>query len=243
MPRARHRKLRWRPCGWTTATSPGLRENTSKLIAEDPPGAVRPRGHTSPAPAALPLATAAKVPFFAPFTGARPAPALQPLRPPARLLVNDETSTIAHHPGLGSIKKIAVFHQNDAYARRPALDGVELALGAQNMKPVAKATVERNSVDVAAAVKTLLAAAPDAIVQISAYKSCAAFIRAAKAAGFGGTFFNVSSARRRWPTNWVQRGRGGVVRAVALQRGAAHHRERGRRARPAANYTRPTSPA
>jgi len=30
------------------------------------------------------------------------------------------------------------------------------------------------------------------VVQISAYKSCAAYIRAAKAAGYGGTFYNVS---------------------------------------------------
>jgi ABC-type branched-subunit amino acid transport system substrate-binding protein len=37
-----------------------------------------------------------------------------------------------------------------------------------------------------------VAAQPDAIVQISAYKSCAAFIRAARAAGYGGTFHNVS---------------------------------------------------
>jgi ABC-type branched-subunit amino acid transport system substrate-binding protein len=47
-------------------------------------------------------------------------------------------------------------------------------------------------VNVAAAVKTLVAAQPDAIVQIGAYKACAAFIRAAKAAGYGGTFYNVS---------------------------------------------------
>jgi ABC-type branched-subunit amino acid transport system substrate-binding protein len=52
--------------------------------------------------------------------------------------------------------------------------------------------VERNSVDVAQAVKTLMAARPDAIVQIGAYKACAAFIKAAKAAGYGGTFYNVS---------------------------------------------------
>jgi len=57
---------------------------------------------------------------------------------------------------------------------------------------VALATVERNSVDVAAAVKTLTAAGPDAIVQISAYKSCAAFIRATRKVGYGGTFYNVS---------------------------------------------------
>ena len=30
------------------------------------------------------------------------------------------------------------------------------------------------------------------MVQISAYKSCAAFIREARKAGYGGTFYNVS---------------------------------------------------
>jgi branched-chain amino acid transport system substrate-binding protein len=52
--------------------------------------------------------------------------------------------------------------------------------------------VERNSVDVKKAVADILAKQPEAIVQISAYKSCAAFIREARKAGFGGTFYNVS---------------------------------------------------
>lgn len=46
--------------------------------------------------------------------------------------------------------------------------------------------------DVAKAVQALVAAAPDAVVQISAYKSCAAFIREARKVGYGGTFYNVS---------------------------------------------------
>src|SRR5690606_14054096 len=56
----------------------------------------------------------------------------------------------------------------------------------------ATATVERNSLDVAAAVTTILAAKPQAVVQIGAYGACAAFVREARKAGFGGTFFNVS---------------------------------------------------
>ena len=166
-------------------------ENTRKLLTEDPLSLFGYIG-TPTSVAALPLATAAKAPFFAPFTGA------MALRQPfnrfafhLRASYNDETGLIVRQlTGLG-LKKIAVFHQNDAYGKA-GLDGVELALAAQNMKPVAKATVERNSVEVAAAVKTLMAAAPDAIVQIGAYKACAAFIRAAKAAGYGGTFYNVS---------------------------------------------------
>ena len=46
--------------------------------------------------------------------------------------------------------------------------------------------------EVAPAVKTLLAARPDAVVQVGAYKACAAFIREARKAGYGGTFINLS---------------------------------------------------
>ena len=41
-------------------------------------------------------------------------------------------------------------------------------------------------------VRDIAAAMPDAVVQISAYKSCAAFIREARKAGYRGTFINVS---------------------------------------------------
>ena len=108
-----------------------------------------------------------------------------------RASYNDETGLIVKQlTGLG-LKKIAVFYQNDAYGKA-GLDGVTLALAAQNLKPVALATVERNTVNVAGAVKTLVAAGPDAVVQIGAYKACAAFIREARKAGYGGTFYNVS---------------------------------------------------
>ncbi|MDI1236071.1 MAG: ABC transporter substrate-binding protein [Polaromonas sp.] len=166
-------------------------ENTRKLIAEDVFALFGYIG-TPTSLAALPLATKDKVPFIAPFTGA------MGLRDPfnkyafhVRASYNDETGLIVKQlTGLG-LKKIAVFYQNDAYGKA-GLDGVTLALNGLGLKTVAQATVERNSVDVAKAVQTLVAAAPDAVVQISAYKSCAAFIRAARKAGYGGTFYNVS---------------------------------------------------
>lgn len=142
--------------------------------------------------AALPLATKAQTPFFAPFTGA------MGLRQPFNRLAfhlrasyNDETALIVRQLTHLGLNKIAVFHQNDSYGKA-GLDGTVLALAARNLKPVATATVERNSVDVAQAVAVINAARPDAVVQISAYKSCAAYIRAARAAGYGGTFYNVS---------------------------------------------------
>ena len=72
------------------------------------------------------------------------------------------------------------------------LEGVKRALKPLGLEPVALGTVQRNTVDVAKAVAEIVPKGPDAVVQISAYKSCAAFIREARKAGYGGTFFNVS---------------------------------------------------
>ena len=142
--------------------------------------------------AALPLAAQANMPFLAPFSGA------MSLRDPfqrnvfhVRASYNDETAQIVKHLTTIGNNKIAVFYQNDAYGKA-GLDGVTLALGKQKMQPVATGMVERNSVDVDAAVRAIVAAQPHAVVQISTYKSCAAFVRAARKAGFGGTFYNVS---------------------------------------------------
>ncbi|MBU4322635.1 MAG: ABC transporter substrate-binding protein, partial [Gammaproteobacteria bacterium] len=166
-------------------------ENTRKLL-DDEVFALFGYIGTPTSLVALPLATQAQTPFFAPFTGAMGL--RQPFNRMAfhmRASYNDETALIVRQLTNLGLKKIAVFHQNDAYGKA-GLDGVTLALGALGLKPVATATVERNTVDVAEAVKTINAAQPDAVVQISAYTSCAAYIMAARKAGFGGTFFNVS---------------------------------------------------
>lgn len=142
--------------------------------------------------AALPLINDARMPFIGPFTGA------MGLREPfarnvfhVRASYEDETALIVKQLTSLGLKKIAVFRQNDSYGQA-GLDGVTKALAAQGLSPVAIGTVERNSQDVAAAIQTILPTKPDAVVQISAYKSCAAFVRAARKAGYGGTFYNVS---------------------------------------------------
>ena len=142
--------------------------------------------------AALPLINTAKVPLIAPFTGA------ESLRSPGnryafhvRASYFNETAEIVKQLTSVGIKRIAVFYQNDSYGKA-GLEGVSRALKPLGLEPAGLGTVERNTVDVDAAVKAILAQKPDAVVQISAYKSCAAFIRAARKAGFGGTFYNVS---------------------------------------------------
>jgi branched-chain amino acid transport system substrate-binding protein len=142
--------------------------------------------------AALPLINDAKIPLFGPFTGA------EALRDPfskwvfhLRASYYDETGLIVKQLTELGLKKIAVFYQNDAYGKA-GLEGVRRALKPLGLEPVALGTVERNTVNVAQAVSDIVAKSPDAVVQISAYKSCAAFIRESRKAGYGGTFYNVS---------------------------------------------------
>ena len=166
--------------------------NTEALIQRDHAFALFGYVGTPTSIAALPLALDAGVPFFGPFTGA------EALREPfhrtvfhVRASYYDETALIVRQlTGLG-LKRIAVFRQNDSYGQA-GLDGVVRALAPLGLAPVAVGLVERNSVDVAAAVRAIVPLRPDAVVQISAYKSCAAFVRQARAAGYGGTFYNVS---------------------------------------------------
>ncbi|MES2937550.1 MAG: ABC transporter substrate-binding protein [Pseudomonadota bacterium] len=173
--------------------------------------------------ATVPLLTEARVPLVGMFTGA------EALREPfnryvfhVRASYFEETERmVAHLTGLG-LRKIAVFYQNDAYGKT-GLDGVERALARRQLKTVATATVERNTVDVAKALAAILPAQPEAIVQISAYKSCAAFIKQARAKGYGGQFFNVSFVGAKALADELGEGGAGVVitQVVPFPYGAA----------------------
>ena len=165
--------------------------NTEKFIKDDVFGLFGYVG-TPTCLAALPLVVDSKIPFFGPFTGA------EALRDPfhrsvfhLRASYYDETALIVKQLTSLGLKKIAVFYQNDAYGKA-GLEGVNRALKTLNLAPVALGTFERNTVNVAQAVKDITPKMPEAVVQIGAYKSCAAFIREARKAGYGGTFFNVS---------------------------------------------------
>ena len=142
--------------------------------------------------AAVPAINAAGIPLIGPFTGA------QALREPfnrnifhVRASYFDETERIVQHLSTIGIKKIAVFYQNDTYGKA-GLEGVTRALAKRALKPLAAVTVERNSVDVAAALAEILKANPEAVIQISAYTSCAVLIKQARAKSYAGQFFNVS---------------------------------------------------
>ena len=166
--------------------------NTKKLIEENKVFALIGYVGTPTSVPAVPVFTEAKVPFVGPFTGA------EALRAPfnryifhVRASYYDETDKIVEQVVSTGGKNIAVFYQNDAYGQA-GLKGVEIATQKRNMKISALGTVERNTVKVEDAVKAIQAVKPDAVVMISAYTSCAEFIRQMKKAGSAATFYNVS---------------------------------------------------
>ena len=165
--------------------------NTRRLIDDDVLALFGYVG-TPTSAASIPLATTAKVPFFGAFTGA------ELLRSPfnryvfnVRASYFDETELIVKQLAAEGLTKISVFHQNDSYGQA-GLAGVERALLARKMTVFSKATVERNSTDVRAAVDVMLAGKPEAIVMIGTYAAGAEFIKQTKARGLLTRYANVS---------------------------------------------------
>jgi branched-chain amino acid transport system substrate-binding protein len=103
----------------------------------------------------------------------------------------DETEAIVNQLVSLGLKNIAVFYQNDGFGKS-GLDGVTTALKKHNLAPTAAATVERNSVDVTAAVETIAKAKPQAVVMVTLYKPTAAFVKAMKKVNQSPMFMTLS---------------------------------------------------
>jgi ABC-type branched-subunit amino acid transport system substrate-binding protein len=168
-------------------------EATKKLIDQEQVFMLFGYVGTPTSTAAMPLTKPDQVPFFAPFTGA------EFLRTPVRANVYNvrasyfqETEAQVHQlvDVLGK-KNIAVFYQNDSYGRA-GLGGVQKALRQRGLDVVATGTYQRNTIEVHAALEAIQKVNPEAVIMIGAYKPCATFIKAAKAANMQTLFLNVS---------------------------------------------------
>lgn len=79
-------------------------------------------------------------------------------------------------------KSFAIFYQNDPFG----LDGLasaEASIKKANCQLVAKASYEKNTTEVAAAVKTIAAAGPQAVIMVSNTAASAEFLKQSRAAG------------------------------------------------------------
>lgn len=103
-----------------------------------------------------------------------------------------EIDKVARHFALMGMKRIAVLYQNDPFG----LDGLKVAetraLKDNGLTLAAKAGYEKNTTEVAAAVKTITGANPDGIILVANTAASAEFIKQARQAGNGSMIFALS---------------------------------------------------
>lgn len=89
-------------------------------------------------------------------------------------------------------KNYAVFYQDDPFGQ-DGLASAEALADKYGSKIVAKGSYEKNTTEVANAVKTIVAAAPHAVIMVSNTAASAAFIKKAKDAGLRTQFVSIST--------------------------------------------------
>jgi len=178
-------------------TVPNMREliDTRKVVA------VVGNVGTPTAVAAIPIANAAKTPFYGAFTGA----GVLRKTPPDRYVINyrasyaEETAAMVDalvaHAGL-QVNEIAFFTQRDAYGDAGFVGGIAALErhGLASEHDVAHGRYERNTLAVENGLAEIFAADPPprAVIMVGAYAPCARFIELAREIGLDALFLNVS---------------------------------------------------
>lgn len=134
----------------------------------------------------------ANIVLVAPYTGA------DTLRTPfnpwifhIRASYSDEAEGIVHQLEQLNMRRVAVMYQNDPFGKA-GLAGVEAALKKRGMELVAAGAYEKNTDNVAEAVKTISVANPQAVVMISVNKSTAAFSKQIRSFAAAPQLVNIS---------------------------------------------------
>jgi ABC-type branched-subunit amino acid transport system substrate-binding protein len=155
--------------------------NTKSLIYDNQVFALIGAVGTPTSMAVAPLFTEARVPFFAPFTGAEFL-----RRPFNTYVINVRASYFQEMEKLASylvdkkkISRVACFYQNDSYGFA-GLRGIEIALAKRGMTLVSKGSYERNTIAVMGALRDIYQEEPEAVVLVGAYSACAEFIKLSK---------------------------------------------------------------
>ena len=168
-------------------------EATKRILDEDKVFALVGAVGTPTSKAGQPIATAEKVPFIGPFTGA------EFLRNPYnRYVVNIRSSYfqeteawIDHLVKDLAISKIAILYQDDAFGLA-GLEGVQRAMAKRNMSLVAEGAFKRNTTAVKSALLDIMKARPEAVVTVAPYKPVAEFIKLAHQVKLQAVFVAIS---------------------------------------------------
>lgn len=166
--------------------------NTSQLIEGDRVFALFGYVGTPTVKAVLPLIERNRIPLIAPLTGA------QLLRKPHRPMVFNlrtsyqvEIDRMVDYLVRSGRHRIAVVAQNDAFGQ-DGLRAAHQALRRHGLRPVASASVERNSGQAGQAARTVQGANANGVLIVAAYPGSAAFTRELRQRGSKAQLMNVS---------------------------------------------------
>ncbi|MCV2359699.1 ABC transporter substrate-binding protein [Paucibacter sp. TC2R-5] len=167
--------------------------------------------------AALPAVKRSQIAFVGAYTGA------EMLREPAnpyvfnvRASYVDEANKLAAAMQAAGVKSINVLYQADVFGRS-GLEAIRAATSPLGIQVKAVASIKRNSAEVAAEVRQLVKdSRSDAIFMVSSYATCAAFIGAARQAGYAGHFYTLSFAGREPLWSALGKQLGGVTIAQVV---------------------------
>lgn len=140
----------------------------------------------------VPLAEEEKIPVVGLFTGAQLL--FEPLKHEVinvRASYYDETREQVDKLWEANVRKIAVIYQDDPFGKA-VLDGVILAIQKHHSTTAALGTFTRNSVDIEAGLKQVMAARPEAVIIAGPYAPAAAIVKQAHMAGWRPQFLTVS---------------------------------------------------
>ncbi len=153
-------------------------ENARRLIDEQQAFALFGCFGTGPSLKIIPIASAAKIPFFAPYTG---ADALrEPLNPyvfHVRASYRQEIEKIVEHLAKLGVRAIVVVHHTDPFGQA-GLDAATSALTRHGLTPAAAIPISSSGSDAAEAVSKITAVHPAAVIMITAGNSSVALLRA-----------------------------------------------------------------
>jgi len=125
----------------------------------------------------LPFIEERKIPLIAPLTGAsilrdKNLKMVVNLRASYQMEIDKIVESLVRN----ARQKIAIIYQDDAFGK-DGLKSAESALKKHGLKPIAIATVQRNSAQIQSALQVLTSSQPNAIIIISTYVSSAALSR------------------------------------------------------------------
>jgi len=168
-------------------------ENTHRFLEEEKVFALFEYLGSPISAAVVPIVTRARIPYFAPITGAGF------VRNPnnryifsLRVSLAEEIEVMVERLTQDlHIRNIGIFVQNDALGEA-GRSGAIRALKKRNLRLVGDGKYERNTLNVDAALDTLVKANPQAVIMIAPHAPCAVLLKKAKEHGFTPIFLAFS---------------------------------------------------